>query len=533
MVNCNPETVSTDYDTSDRLYFEPLTLEHVLEILRVEQENGTLHGVIVQFGGQTPLKLANALHDAGIPILGTTPDAIDLAEDRERFQSLLHRLGLNQPVNGIARSPAQAMAVAKEIGYPLVIRPSYVLGGRAMEIVRDDAQLTRYIRDAVQVSGDTPVLLDSYLSNAIEVDVDAICDGTDVHVAGVMEHIEEAGVHSGDSACSLPPWSLDEVTIAELERQTESMALALGVVGLMNVQFAIQNGDIYVLEVNPRASRTVPFVAKATDSAIAAIAARVMAGEPLSNFPLRDPYPQGAGPDDPLPYADPMTLADPRMPWFSVKEAVMPFNRFPGVDTLLGPEMRSTGEVMGWDRTFPRAFLKAQLGAGTALPTSGTLFVSVKDGDKTEVLLEATGILHALGFQPARHRRHRDLPDRPRHPDHPRQQGLRGPPAHRRHPEGRRRPDRLQHHRRRPVDRRQPRHPRADAVGADPVLHDRRRGAGGGAGDAGSAGGGFAGAVVAGIVEVVPCALRNFGRAISMALTPARCFSDLLVTITL
>ena len=254
MVNCNPETVSTDYDTSDRLYFEPLTLEHVLEILRVEQENGTLHGVIVQFGGQTPLKLANALHDAGIPILGTTPDAIDLAEDRERFQALLHRLGLSQPVNGIARSPAQAMAVAKEIGYPLVIRPSYVLGGRAMEIVRDDAQLTRYIRDAVQVSGDTPVLLDSYLSNAIEVDVDAICDGTDVHVAGVMEHIEEAGVHSGDSACSLPPYSLDEVTIAELERQTELMALALGVVGLMNVQFAIQNGDIYVLEVNPRAS---------------------------------------------------------------------------------------------------------------------------------------------------------------------------------------------------------------------------------------------------------------------------------------
>ncbi|MFT3975236.1 MAG: carbamoyl-phosphate synthase large subunit [Amaricoccus sp.] len=399
MVNCNPETVSTDYDTSDRLYFEPLTLEHVLEILRVEQENGTLHGVIVQFGGQTPLKLANALHDAGIPILGTTPDAIDLAEDRERFQALLHRLELRQPRNGIARSPAQAMAVAKEIGYPLVIRPSYVLGGRAMEIVRDDAQLQRYITSAVQVSGDTPVLLDSYLSNAIEVDVDAICDGSSVHVAGVMEHIEEAGVHSGDSACSLPPWSLDDVTIAELKRQTESMALALGVVGLMNVQFAIQDGDIYVLEVNPRASRTVPFVAKATDSSIAAIAARVMAGEPLSNFPLRPPYPAGAGPDDTLPYADPLTLADPDMPWFSVKEAVMPFNRFPGVDTLLGPEMRSTGEVMGWDRTFPRAFLKAQMGAGTSLPEKGTLFVSVKDADKTDVLLEAAGILHALGFK--------------------------------------------------------------------------------------------------------------------------------------
>jgi carbamoyl-phosphate synthase large subunit len=399
MINCNPETVSTDYDTSDRLYFEPLTLEHVLEILRVEQENGTLHGVIVQFGGQTPLKLANALHDAGIPILGTTPDAIDLAEDRERFQSLLHRLGLRQPRNGIARSPAQAMAVAKEIGYPLVIRPSYVLGGRAMEIVRDDAQLQRYISTAVQVSGDTPVLLDSYLSNAIEVDVDAICDGKAVHVAGVMEHIEEAGVHSGDSACSLPPWSLDDATIAELKLQTEAMALALGVVGLMNVQFAIQDGDIYVLEVNPRASRTVPFVAKATDSSIAAIAARVMAGEPLSNFPARAPYPRGTGPDDTLPYADPLTLADPDMPWFSVKEAVMPFNRFPGVDTLLGPEMRSTGEVMGWDRTFPRAFLKAQMGAGTVLPTSGTLFVSVRDSDKTDVLLEATRIMHELGFK--------------------------------------------------------------------------------------------------------------------------------------
>ncbi|MFO1207603.1 MAG: carbamoyl-phosphate synthase large subunit [Amaricoccus sp.] len=398
MVNCNPETVSTDYDTSDRLYFEPLTLEHVLEILRVEQENGTLHGVIVQFGGQTPLKLANALHDAGIPILGTTPDAIDLAEDRERFQALLHRLGLRQPENGIARSPAEAQAVAKRIGYPLVIRPSYVLGGRAMEIVRDDAQLARYIRDAVQVSGDTPVLLDRYLSNAIEVDVDALSDGTDVHIAGVMEHIEEAGVHSGDSACSLPPYSLDDVTIAELKRQTESMALALGVVGLMNVQFAIQDGDIYVLEVNPRASRTVPFVAKATDSAIAAIAARVMAGEPLSSFPLRPPYPKGTGPDDPLPFADPLTLADPDMPWFSVKEAVMPFNRFPGVDTLLGPEMRSTGEVMGWDRSFPRAFLKAQLGAGTALPTTGTLFVSVKESDKNDLLLEATRIMHALGF---------------------------------------------------------------------------------------------------------------------------------------
>ena len=399
MVNCNPETVSTDYDTSDRLYFEPLTLEHVLEILRVEQENGLLHGVIVQFGGQTPLKLANALHDAGIPILGTTPDAIDLAEDRERFQQLLTRLGLKQPRNGIARSPEQAHAVAKELGFPLVIRPSYVLGGRAMEIVRDEAQLTRYIREAVHVSGSTPVLLDGYLSNATEVDVDAICDGRDVHIAGVMEHIEEAGVHSGDSACSIPPYSLTPEVVAIIEEQTRAMALALGVVGLMNVQFAIQGADIYVLEVNPRASRTVPFVAKATDSAIAAIAARVMAGEKLANFPQRPPYPEGVGPDDKLPFADPMTLADPITPWFSVKEAVLPFNRFPGVDTLLGPEMRSTGEVMGWDRTFPRAFLKAQLGAGTILPEGGALFLSVKDADKTPALLDAARIMRELGFK--------------------------------------------------------------------------------------------------------------------------------------
>ena len=398
MVNCNPETVSTDYDTSDRLYFEPLTLEHVLEILRVEQENGTLHGVIVQFGGQTPLKLANALHDAGIPILGTTPDAIDLAEDRERFQKLLHRLELRQPANGLARSAAEAKAVAAELGFPLVIRPSYVLGGRAMEIVRDSAQLDRYISTAVQVSGETPVLLDRYLSNATEVDVDAISDGQAVHVAGIMEHIEEAGVHSGDSACALPPYSLSPEIIEALRVQTVALARGLNVVGLMNIQFAIQEGEIYVLEVNPRASRTVPFVAKATDSAIASIAARVMAGEPLANFPERPAYPAGVSPDDPLPFADPMTLADPAMPWFSVKEAVMPFNRFPGVDTLLGPEMRSTGEVMGWDRTFARAFLKAQMGAGTHLPTSGTVFISIRDADKTERMLEAARILVDLGF---------------------------------------------------------------------------------------------------------------------------------------
>ncbi|SNR34348.1 carbamoyl-phosphate synthase large subunit [Paracoccus sediminis] len=399
MVNCNPETVSTDYDTSDRLYFEPLTLEHVLEILRVEQDNGTLHGVIVQFGGQTPLKLANALESEGIPILGTTPDAIDLAEDRERFQKLLNDLGLKQPVNGIARSDAEAIAIAERIGFPLVIRPSYVLGGRAMEIVRDMDHLRRYITEAVSVSGKNPVLLDSYLSGAIEVDVDALSDGTNVHVAGIMEHIEEAGVHSGDSACSLPPHTLDAATIAELKVQTIAMARALKVRGLMNVQFALKDSEIYVLEVNPRASRTVPFVAKATDSAIASIAARLMAGEPMENFPLRPPYPAGVGPETDLPFANPLTLADPITPWFSVKEAVLPFARFPGVDTLLGPEMRSTGEVMGWDRNFARAFLKAQMGAGSNLPFEGRVFISVKDADKTEALAEAARDLTAMGFR--------------------------------------------------------------------------------------------------------------------------------------
>ncbi|MFC3168837.1 carbamoyl-phosphate synthase large subunit [Paracoccus fontiphilus] len=398
MVNCNPETVSTDYDTSDRLYFEPLTLEHVLEILRVEQDNGTLHGVIVQFGGQTPLKLANALEAEGIPILGTTPDAIDLAEDRERFQKLLNDLGLRQPNNGIASSAEQAMSIAETVGFPLVIRPSYVLGGRGMEIVRDTDHLRRYIAEAVTVSGKNPVLLDSYLSGAIEVDVDALSDGETVHVAGIMEHIEEAGVHSGDSACCLPPHTLDAATIDELKRQTVAMARALNVRGLMNVQFAIKDGTIYVLEVNPRASRTVPFVAKATDSAIASIAARLMAGEPMSNFPARAPYPEGVGPEDDLPFADPLTLADPLTPWYSVKEAVLPFARFPGVDTLLGPEMRSTGEVMGWDRNFARAFLKAQMGAGTHLPDEGRVFISVKEADKTEALAQAARDLLSMGF---------------------------------------------------------------------------------------------------------------------------------------
>ena len=377
MINCNPETVSTDYDTSDRLYFEPLTYEHVMEILRIEQDNGTLHGVIVQFGGQTPLKLANALEEAGIPILGTTPDAIDLAEDRERFQELVTNLGLKQPHNGIAHSDAEALKIAAGIGFPLVIRPSYVLGGRAMEIVRDQANLERYISEAVVVSGDSPVLLDSYLSGAVEIDVDALCDGTSVHVAGIMQHIEEAGVHSGDSACSLPPYSLSQDIIDELKRQTKALALALNVVGLMNIQFAVKDGNIYLIEVNPRASRTVPFVAKAVRSPIAAIAARVMAGEPLSNFDLVDPA---------------------SIKGFAVKEAVLPFARFPGVDTLLGPEMRSTGEVMGFDSKFHRAFYKAQLGAGTELPTTGKVFLSIKDDDKIPMLLEAASCLLEMGF---------------------------------------------------------------------------------------------------------------------------------------
>ncbi|MBR9769288.1 MAG: carbamoyl-phosphate synthase large subunit, partial [Rhodobacteraceae bacterium] len=398
MINCNPETVSTDYDTSDRLYFEPLTFEHVMEILRTEQENGTLHGVIVQFGGQTPLKLANALEAEGIPILGTTPDAIDLAEDRERFQALVNQLGLKQPKNGIASTDAQALEIATEIGFPLVIRPSYVLGGRAMEIVRDMDQLKRYISDAVVVSGDSPVLLDSYLSGAVECDVDALCDGENVHVSGIMQHIEEAGVHSGDSACSLPPHSLSKEITDALIEQTEALAKALNVVGLMNVQFAVKDNEIYLIEVNPRASRTVPFVAKATDSAIASIAARLMAGEPLTNFPKREPY-RDVSYDETIPSADPMTLADPMLPWFSVKEAVMPFARFPGVDTILGPEMRSTGEVMGWDRNFGRAFLKAQMGAGMDLPKSGKVFFSIKDDDKTDEMTEAATNLVALGFQ--------------------------------------------------------------------------------------------------------------------------------------
>jgi carbamoyl-phosphate synthase large subunit len=397
MINCNPETVSTDYDTSDRLYFEPLTAEDVLEIVRAEQAKGTLHGVIVQFGGQTPLKLAAALEAAGVPILGTSPDAIDLAEDRDRFQKLLVRLGLRQPKNGIAYSVEQSRLVVADLGLPLVVRPSYVLGGRAMQIIHDEDQLSNYLLGTLPelvpadikarypndktgqintVLGKNPLLFDRYLSDAIEIDVDALADGKDVFICGIMEHIEEAGIHSGDSACSLPPHSLAPETIAELERQTREMALALKVVGLMNVQFAIKNGDIYVLEVNPRASRTVPFVAKTVGVPFAKIGALVMAGAPLASFGLK-----------------PATLGH-----VAVKEAVFPFARFPGVDTLLGPEMRSTGEAMGLDRDYPIAFAKSQLGAGAALPTSGTLFVSVRDDDKLKVV-EAVKRLGSLGFK--------------------------------------------------------------------------------------------------------------------------------------
>jgi carbamoyl-phosphate synthase large subunit len=380
MINCNPETVSTDYDTSDRLYFEPLTEEDVLEILRVERSRGELVGVIVQFGGQTPLKLAGALAAGGIPILGTSPDAIDLAEDRERFARLVNQLGLKQPANGIAHSRDEAAAVARTIGYPVLLRPSYVLGGRAMEIVDSEAQLDDYIATAVSVSGDSPVLVDRYLRDAIECDVDVLCDGQEVRVAGIMQHIEEAGVHSGDSACTLPPYSLPSEIIAEMARQAELLAKALKVRGLMNVQFAIKEGtsgqEVYLIEVNPRASRTVPFVAKAIGQPVAKIAARIMAGERLADFQTFDISPT----------------------YMAVKEAVFPFNRFPGSDPVLTPEMRSTGEVMGIDRDFPTAFLKSQLGAGTVLPRSGTVFVSVKESDKA-VIVPAVATLIGQGFE--------------------------------------------------------------------------------------------------------------------------------------
>lgn len=382
MVNCNPETVSTDYDTSDRLYFEPLTQEDVLEIIHKEQSKGELLGVIVQFGGQTPLKLANSLSDAGIPILGTSPDAIDLAEDRDRFQKLLNDLNLKQPINGIARSAEQARKILADIGYPVVIRPSYVLGGRAMEIVHDDNQFERYINEAVVVSGKSPVLIDTYLTNAIEVDVDCLCDGTLAEVCGIMEHIEEAGIHSGDSACSLPSRTLSEELLSALETQTQALAIALKVCGLMNVQFAVKDNTIYVLEVNPRASRTVPFVAKTVGAPIAKIATRTMAGLDLAAAKT----------------AYQSDLSGKNIDHIAVKEAVFPFSRFGGVDTLLGPEMRSTGEVMGLDRTFAPAFAKAQLAASNSLPVSGTVFISVRDADKP-LLLDSVKQLAVMGFE--------------------------------------------------------------------------------------------------------------------------------------
>jgi carbamoyl-phosphate synthase large subunit len=380
MVNCNPETVSTDYDTSDRLYFESLTLEDVLEIVDLEKPVG----VIVQYGGQTPLKLALDLEANGVPIVGTSPDMIDAAEDRERFQKLLQDLGLRQPPNRTARTETEALALAQEIGYPLVVRPSYVLGGRAMEIVHEQRDLERYMREAVKVSNDSPVLLDRFLNDAIEVDVDCISDGETTFIGGVMEHIEQAGVHSGDSACSLPPYSLTPETIDELKRQTALMAKGLNVVGLMNVQFAIQQSEVdgktvdtvFVLEVNPRASRTVPFVSKATGIQLAKVAARCMVGQTLAS--------QGI-------------TKEVTPPFYSVKEAVFPFVKFPGVDTILGPEMKSTGEVMGVGETFGEAFVKSQIGAGIKLPTSGRVFLSVKASDKPRAVQVARDLV-ALGF---------------------------------------------------------------------------------------------------------------------------------------
>ena len=397
MVNCNPETVSTDYDTSDRLYFEPLTAEDVLEILTAEQANGTLKGVIVQFGGQTPLKLADALERAGIPILGTSPDAIDLAEDRDRFKRLLDKLGLRQPENGIAYSIEQARLVAEGLGFPLVVRPSYVLGGRAMEIVRDEMGFDAYLNGTLpgmvpadvkarypndktgqinMVLGKSPLLFDRYLSGAIEVDVDALCDGKDVYIAGIMEHIEEAGIHSGDSACSLPTHSLKPEVVAEIERQTRALAVALDVGGLMNVQYAVKDDVVYILEVNPRASRTVPFVAKTIGEPVAKIASRIMAGESLASFGLK-----------------PKVLKH-----IAVKEAVFPFARFPGVDTVLGPEMKSTGEVIGLDLDYAMAFAKSQLGSGTRVPTEGTVFISVRDEDKDRILPSVKALV-SVGFK--------------------------------------------------------------------------------------------------------------------------------------
>ena len=375
MINCNPETVSTDYDTSDRLYFEPLMEEYVINIINKEKENGTLLGVIAQFGGQTPIKLAKALSEKNIPILGTQYDSIDLAEDRKRFKELLIKGGFKQAENGIAKNKEEAKDISKKIGFPIVIRPSYVLGGRGMKIIHDDKQLNKYIDEAVRVSGSNPVLIDRFLNDAIEIDVDAICDGKDVFVAGIMEHIEEAGIHSGDSACSIPPYTLEVETIEEIKRQTKKLAFDLKVIGLLNIQFAVKNKDIYVLEVNPRASRTVPFVSKAIGLPVANIASRVMAGEKLSEF----------------------NLISKNIKMYAIKEAVFPFNKFPEVDVILGPEMKSTGEVMGFDENFGMAFSKSQTSGGNILPIKGTAFISVKDKDKEKILSNATKLIK-LGF---------------------------------------------------------------------------------------------------------------------------------------
>lgn len=381
MVNCNPETVSTDYDTSDRLYFEPLTEENVLELIHTEKQGGKLKGVNVQFGGQTPLKLAEILENEGVPLLGTSHDAIDLAEDRERFQKLLHDLDLKQPENFICKSPEEVVKKAEKVGFPVVVRPSYVLGGRAMAIVHNKDSLLTYLEEVGEFFADGPILLDSFLKDAIELDVDAIADGKDVCVAGIMEHIEEAGVHSGDSACSLPPYSLSEEIITEIETQTIKLAKALKVVGLMNVQFAVKDGDIYIIEVNPRASRTVPFVAKATTVSIAKIAARIMAGEKLKDFPEIE------------------KLNVRNLKHTAVKEVVMPFSRFPDVDVILGPEMKSTGEVMGLDIDFETAYAKAQIASGMDLPTTGTVFISIKDSDKTDLMSRVAHNLDELSFK--------------------------------------------------------------------------------------------------------------------------------------
>ena len=376
MINCNPETVSTDYDTSDKLYFEPLTHEDVLSIIKKEEQNGEVLGVIVQLGGQTPLKIAASLEAAGVNILGTSVDAIDLAEDRKRFKELLQSLNLNQPSNGIASNNSEAVKIATNIGFPVVIRPSYVLGGRAMEIVHDHSQLQKYINEAVKVSGNNPVLIDSFLRNAIEVDVDAISDGDDTYIAGIMEHIEEAGIHSGDSACSFPPQTLNKNIIDEIITQTTILAKALNVIGLMNIQFAIQENKIFILEVNPRGSRTIPFVAKATGVPLAKIASQIMIGKKLPDFKIQNQ----------------------NLNHISVKEAVFPFSRFPGTDVILGPEMKSTGEVMGIGSTFGEAFAKSQLGASIELPINGQVFISIKNDDKQKIIPIAQRLSN-LGFK--------------------------------------------------------------------------------------------------------------------------------------